>query len=114
MGEFVKVAKLSEVEPGQRRAFWVEGQRVLLFNVDGTFYAVDESCPHRQCSMEKAELNGKVIVCPCHFAKFDLETGEVVAEPTQYPPTPPLPIHQVRVEKWDVLVALNPDVDYVV
>ena len=114
MGDFVKVAKLSEIEPGQRKAVWVEGQRVLLFNIDGTFHAVDESCPHRECSMEKGELDGKVIVCPCHYAKFDLETGNVMQEPTKYPPTPPLPVHRVKVEKWDVLVALNEDVDLIV
>jgi nitrite reductase/ring-hydroxylating ferredoxin subunit len=107
MGDFVKVATLSEIEPGQRKSVWVEGQKVLLFNVDGTIYAVDESCPHRECSMLQGGLEGKVIVCPCHSAKFDLETGAIVAQPLKYPPTPPLPVHQVKIEKWDVLVSLS-------
>lgn len=107
MENFVKVATLSEIEPGQRKSVWVEGQKVLLVNVDGTIYAVDESCPHRECSMLKGALEGKVIVCPCHSAKFDLETGAIVAQPIQYPPTPPLPVHQVKIEKWDVLVSLS-------
>jgi nitrite reductase/ring-hydroxylating ferredoxin subunit len=114
MGEFVKVAMLSDIPPGQRKAVWVEGQRVLVFNVDGTLYAVDESCPHRECSMLKGQLEGKVIVCPCHSAKFDLESGEVVAQPLEFPPTDPLPVHEVKIEGWDVLVALRGDIDYVV
>ena len=54
MGEFVKVATLSDIPPGQRKAVWVEGQRVLVFNVDGTLYAVDESCPHRDGTLNIA------------------------------------------------------------
>jgi 3-phenylpropionate/trans-cinnamate dioxygenase ferredoxin subunit len=113
MGEFFKVASTSEVQPGQRKAFWVEGQRVLVFNIGGTFYAADESCPHRECSFSKGKLNGKVIVCPCHSAQFDLETGEVITQPTKYPPTGPLPVHAVKVEGQDIMVALSQDVDYV-
>lgn len=113
MGDFIKVATLSEIGPGQRKSVWVEGQQVLLINIDGTIYALDESCPHRQCSLAKAALEGRVIVCPCHSAKFDLATGEIKAQPTRYPPTPPLPVHQVKVEKWDVLVALGQKADYI-
>jgi 3-phenylpropionate/trans-cinnamate dioxygenase ferredoxin subunit len=113
MEEFVKVATLSDIEPGQRKSVWVREQRVLLINIDGTIYACDESCPHRECSMAKAELEGTVIVCPCHFAKFDLKSGDVTQEPTKYPPTPPLPIHEVKIEGWDVLVSLSLEADYI-
>lgn len=113
MGEFVKVARVSEIQPGQRKAFWVEEVRVLVFNIGGTFYAADESCPHRECSLSTGVLNGKVIVCPCHSAQFDLETGAVIAQPVKYPPTVPLPVHQVKVEGEDIMVALSHDIDYI-
>lgn len=112
MGEFVKAATLSDIEPGKRLGVWVSGQRVLLFNIDGTLYAVDESCPHRECSMAEGALDGKVLDCPCHHAKFNLETGEVITEPNKYPPTPPLPVHQVKIEGWDILVSLSLEADY--
>jgi 3-phenylpropionate/trans-cinnamate dioxygenase ferredoxin subunit len=106
MEEFVKVATLSEIEPGQRKSVWVKGQRVLLLNIDGKLYACDESCPHRECSMAKGDLEGKVIVCPCHYAKFDLETGEIIQEPTK-------PVHEIKIDGWDVLVSLSLEADYV-
>ena len=113
MGEFVKVANVSEIQPGQRKAVWVEGQRVLVFNVGGTFYAADESCPHRECSLSKGKLKGKVITCPCHSAQFDLETGAVIVQPLKYPPTVPLPVHQVKLEGGDIMIAVSQEIDYV-
>lgn len=111
MGDFVKVARTSEIPPGGRKSVWVEGIRVLVLNIDGTYYAVDDSCPHRECSMERAKLNGKIIICPCHLAQFDLETGAVLTEPIEFPPTGPLPVHKVKTEGLDILVALTTDFD---
>lgn len=104
MGEFVKVARVSEIQPGQRKAVWVVGLKVLVYNVGGTFYAVNDSCPHRGCSLSKGRLRGKVIVCPCHSAQFDLETGAVVA---RHSLTGPLPVRRVKVERGNVMVAAN-------
>jgi nitrite reductase/ring-hydroxylating ferredoxin subunit/rubredoxin len=112
MGEFVQVAKLSEIQPGQHKAFWVEGQKILVFNIEGTLYAVDESCPHRECSLSKGKLNGKVITCPCHYAQFDLETGEALVQPTTNPPTGPLPVQKVKVEGGNIFVAIQEDADF--
>jgi nitrite reductase/ring-hydroxylating ferredoxin subunit len=113
MGEFVKVARVGDIRPGQRSAFWVEGVKVLVYNIDGTLHATDDSCPHRQCSLERALLNGTVVVCPCHAAQFDVVTGEVIVEPVGFPPTVPIPVHQVKIVGNDVLVALSTDIDSV-
>ena len=112
MAEFVQVAKVSEIQPGERKSVWVSSQRVIVLNIDGTFYAVDESCPHRQCSMVEGKLNGKVITCPCHYAQFDLETGEVLVQPASNPPSVELPVHQVKVENDNVMVALCQEADF--
>ncbi len=101
MKEF-KIGTTSGIQPGQRKTVSVDGKKVLLLNVSGKLYAVGDKCPHRGCSMSKGKLRGKVIVCPCHSAQFDLETGAVVA---RHSITGPLPTYQVRVEGGDVLVA---------
>ena len=111
MGQFVRVGKASEICPGQRRSFWVEGIRVLVFSIEGKLYAVDASCPHRECSLDTSRLTGKVIVCPCHSAEFDVETGEVLVQPVGSPPTVPIPVHQVKAEGDDILIALSTDFD---
>lgn len=113
MGKFVKVGTIWDIKPGERKSMWVEGTRVLVLNIDGKYYAVDDSCPHRECSMTEADVNGTIITCPCHRAQFDLSNGEIITEPTQYPPTPPLPTHQVRTEDGNLLIALSTDFDYI-
>jgi nitrite reductase/ring-hydroxylating ferredoxin subunit len=113
MGNFVKVARVGDIAPGQRRSYWVEGVKVLLYNVDGKLYATDDSCPHRQCSLEGAIVNGTTVVCPCHAAQFDIRTGEVLVQPVGFPPTVPIPVHETKVVGNDVMVALSTDIDSV-
>jgi nitrite reductase/ring-hydroxylating ferredoxin subunit len=111
MGDFVKVARVGDIRPGQRSSCWVEGVKVLVYNIDGELHATDDSCPHRQCSLEKAILNGTVVVCPCHAAQFDVTTGEVIVQPVGFPPTVPIPVHNVKVVGHDISVALSTDID---
>ena len=47
MPGYVKVARTSEVTPGQAKMVEVEGKKIALFNVDGSFYAIDDTCTHR-------------------------------------------------------------------
>jgi nitrite reductase/ring-hydroxylating ferredoxin subunit len=47
MADFVKVANTNEIEPGQARRLTVEGKDIALFNVDGQFFALDNTCTHR-------------------------------------------------------------------
>jgi nitrite reductase/ring-hydroxylating ferredoxin subunit len=104
MARFVKVAQVSEIPSGQRKAVSVDGVGIVVFNIDGTFYAVNEKCPHRGRSLARGRLRGAVLVCPWHSAQFDLETGTPVS---QRPPTDRLTVHQVKVEGEDILVAVN-------
>jgi 3-phenylpropionate/trans-cinnamate dioxygenase ferredoxin subunit len=111
MDEFFKVARVSDIQPGQRKAFWAGGIRVLVLNIDGTFYAVDDSCPHMECSLFNGSLSGKVITCPCHDAQLDVETGAVIVAPTKalehaLELTGPLPVHPIKVEGNDILVGV--------
>ena len=98
----VKIATVSEIQPGQRKTVSIDGKKILALNVGGNLYAVNDKCPHRGCSMSKGKLRGKIITCPCHSAQFDLETGAVVA---RHAITGPLPTYQVEVEGGDILVA---------
>ena len=59
-----------------QRAFLKVGEGFLaLFNVDGQFYAIDDSCPHQGASLFGGKLEGKAIKCCAHGLKFDLESG---------------------------------------
>jgi len=82
MGSFVKVARASEVTPGKGVAVQVGADRVALFNSGGTFYAIDDVCPHRGGPLSDGQIDGTNVQCPWHGALFDVCTGKRVAGPS--------------------------------
>ncbi len=81
MAEFVQVARASELAAGQMRRVLVNGERVLLANVDGRFYALRDRCGHQKAALSKGKLEGTAVECPLHFARFDVTTGKVLSGP---------------------------------
>lgn len=81
MAEYVKVATTDDVTPGQPRLVEVNGRRVVLFNLDGAFYAIDDFCSHRGAPLSEGEVMGKDVQCPWHGALFDITTGEASGPP---------------------------------
>jgi len=63
------------LHPGARRLVEVDGHKIALFNVDGTFYAVADKCPHHGASMLEGKLEGCILECALHGLGFDLRTG---------------------------------------
>ncbi|BCA53702.1 putative Rieske-type ferredoxin [Nitrospira sp. KM1] len=74
--DFVTVAKVDEIPPGTGRTVDVKGVWIALFNVDGTFYAVDNACPHAGGPLGEGHLTGDMIECPWHGWSFSVRTGE--------------------------------------
>lgn len=81
MADFVKVATTDEIGPGQTRLVGVSGKQIALFNVDGQFFALDNTCTHRGGPLAEGEVSGHEVTCPWHGGKFDIRTGEVVGPP---------------------------------
>ena len=75
------VASVSELAPGTMKWVAVDRERVLLANVDGAFYAIQDSCGHRQGVLSRGTLKGHVVECPLHYAEFDVRTGKLVSGP---------------------------------
>jgi nitrite reductase/ring-hydroxylating ferredoxin subunit len=78
---FVPVARVSELSPGAMRWVALDRERVLIANVGGVFYALQDACGHRQAPLSKGTLEGHVIECPLHFAQFDVRTGKLLSGP---------------------------------
>jgi NAD(P)H-dependent nitrite reductase small subunit len=72
---FTKVATVAEVPPGTSKQVTLNRRKLALFNVDGTFYAIDDTCPHRGAPLSEGQIQGKEVICPWHAACFDLTTG---------------------------------------
>lgn len=102
MAGFVKVAKTAEVASGQGKMVEVGGKKIALFNVAGTFYAIDDTCTHRGGPLSEGVLDGKQVTCPWHGAIFDVTTGEVLG-----PPAPKgVARYNVRVEGENIEVEI--------
>jgi 3-phenylpropionate/trans-cinnamate dioxygenase ferredoxin component len=75
---FVKVADASELPPGAMKIVDVGGASVLLANVGGAWYAIANKCTHLGGSIGEGTLDGNVVSCPKHGARFDVTTGKAV------------------------------------
>lgn len=76
--EYVKVARKTELEAGQKMLVEVHGKAILLTNIQGSFHAIDNTCPHMGGSLFEGDLDGTHIICPRHGSIFDVTTGQVV------------------------------------
>jgi len=81
MADFVKVAKVDEVQPGQALLVNIQGKRIAVFNLDGEFFALDNTCTHRGGPLAEGTIAGYEVICPWHGATYDIRTGEVLAPP---------------------------------
>jgi NAD(P)H-dependent nitrite reductase small subunit len=75
MASFVKVAQASEIPAGQGKCVEVGDKRIAIFNVDGTYYAIDDVCPHQGGPLSEGELSGTTVTCPWHGWEYDVTTG---------------------------------------
>jgi 3-phenylpropionate/trans-cinnamate dioxygenase ferredoxin subunit len=79
--EFIPVAKTADLAPGRMKWVAVAGERVLLANVDGAFYAIADVCGHKRAPLSRGRLDGHIVECPLHFARYDLRTGKLIDGP---------------------------------
>jgi nitrite reductase/ring-hydroxylating ferredoxin subunit len=98
---FVRVAGRGEIRAGEMMAVEVEGDPVLLCNVDGEYYAVHDECTHECFPLSEGTLKGHCVTCLLHGARFDVRNGEVLALPAYGP----VKTYAVRVEGDDILIA---------
>ena len=81
MDKYITVASVSEISPGTGRTVEVEGVWIAVFNLDGTFYAIDNACPHAGGPLGEGKLCGTEVECPWHGWKFSVVSGERVGNP---------------------------------
>lgn len=82
MAEKTKVANTDELEPGQGMVAEVDGKEIALFNIGGTFYALDNTCVHRGGPLGEGDLDGEVVTCPWHGWEYNVTTGACITNPS--------------------------------
>ena len=79
---WVRLGDADAVPPGKRWVFDVDDLSIAVFDVDGTLYAIDDSCPHQGSSLGMGKLDGFVVTCPGHGLRFNVATGRKVGAET--------------------------------
>lgn len=106
MSDWITVADTGELAPGEWRTVEVEGTVIVVFNLGGEYYAIEDVCTHDGGQLTGGSVQGNEIVCPRHGARFCIQTGEALSAPA-YEPTAKFPVRvedgaiQVRDDRWD-------------
>jgi 3-phenylpropionate/trans-cinnamate dioxygenase ferredoxin component len=101
MGTFTKAITVAELTAGMKKTVVIGGKKLAIANVDGEFFAIDDTCSHEECSLgTEGFLEGKLIICGCHGSQFDITDGKVLSLPA---PTD-VASYETKVENGDVLV----------
>lgn len=101
MSDYVRVAGTGDVKPGHGIVAEVNGKTLAVFNIDGTFHVIDNTCVHRGGPLGEGEVEGQIVSCPWHGWQFNLSTGECVKNPLAK-----VTVYSVKVEGADVTALL--------
>src|ERR1700752_2021986 len=99
---FQRVAKTGDVWSGEMMGLDVNGEQVLLINVDNYFYAYADICPHQKSRLSEGTLAGKILRCGRHHWEFDVTSGSGVN-----PRNACLRLFPIRVDGEDILVDMD-------
>lgn len=102
MSNYIKIANKKDVLEGMGATVEAQGKSIALFNVGGTFHAIDNTCAHRGGPLGEGGLDGKEVTCPWHGWQYDVTTGQCTTDPSVCQKTFP-----VKVEGDDILVDLT-------
>ena len=82
MGKII-VGKASDIPSGKMQKITADGKEILVVNIGGTYYAINDTCTHAGASLSEGTLDGPIITCGWHGAKFDCKTGKLSAFPAK-------------------------------
>ena len=101
-GTWVKVADLSDCPPGSLLEVEAEQELIVLANIDGDLYALQNRCSHQDLPLSDGELDGDRLECLYHGARFDVCTGRAVGLPA----IKPVPVYDVRIRGQEIYVQI--------
>jgi 3-phenylpropionate/trans-cinnamate dioxygenase ferredoxin subunit len=103
MCDFVRVCKTLDIPDPGKAVFEVDERFMVVFHLDGAFYALDDACTHDGGPLGEGTIDGFQIICPRHGARFDIRTGQAMTMPA----VQSTPVHEVKVENGEVWVKIS-------
>ncbi|MCK5308272.1 MAG: non-heme iron oxygenase ferredoxin subunit [Zetaproteobacteria bacterium] len=81
MAEWIDVARIDELTPGNRKIIMTDVAEIAVFNLDGEFFAIEDVCTHDGGELASGVCDGDQIICPRHGARFCIRSGKVLTPP---------------------------------
>ena len=105
VAQWVEVGRVEDVPPGHAARVEIDEVPVAIFNCNGRFFALDDTCSHAEASLSDGDLDVSrcAIECPLHGSAFDLESGE----PLSLPAVLPVRSHEVDTSDGVLRIALS-------
>lgn len=102
----VKACSVSDVSPGRLKLVRAGGKDLVITNLGGAYYAVENWCTHEQGNLSEGDLNGNTLTCPDHGAQFEITTGRVIAGADGEKPDTiqPVKAYKITVQGNDLMV----------
>jgi nitrite reductase (NADH) small subunit len=101
--EFRRVANVNDIPAGQGTVVEVGGKQIALFNIQGVFHAIDNTCTHRGGPLGEGNLRGATITCPWHGSQFNVTNGQVLSHPA----ASDVSSYPIKIEEDSVWVAVS-------
>ena len=98
--EFIPVAGVDDLPPGERLYVEIDGRPIVVFNLAGGLFAIADVCSHDDGPVGDGDLEGDEVICPRHGARFDIRTGKALGLPAVVD----IPAYPVRVVDGEIEV----------
>jgi nitrite reductase/ring-hydroxylating ferredoxin subunit len=102
VGEYVKIAEAKAVLKNQMQVFKAKGQEILVVNVEGELFAIENRCSHMGYPLFFGSFEGDVLTCGFHSAKFNVKTGKSLGPVT----SEPLKTFPVKIQNSSIFIEI--------
>jgi nitrite reductase/ring-hydroxylating ferredoxin subunit len=102
VGEYFKIAETKDVLKKQTQVFNVKGQEILVVNVEGALFAIENRCPHLGYPLFFGSLEGDTLTCSFRSAKFNVKTGKSLGRVT----SEPLKTFPVKIQNSSIFIEI--------
>lgn len=103
MKKHIKIAETKDIPRNTMKVFKIKDYEILVANVNGKLYAFENQCPHLGYPLYFGSLEGEVLTCGFHYAKFNVRTGESLGPFS----LKPLKTFKVKIQNSSILVELE-------
>ena len=79
MATWIKVIKTDNIPSMGSRKVIIGEEEIAIFKTrDGSIFAINNICPHKQGKLSEGLVHENIVTCPLHNWDVDLTTGEAL------------------------------------